>query len=158
MVDIDVDFYLNEYGGAVSECQIEERFEFLARKAWHILDRMTFYNIRCIDEKNGMFYRREFIEFTENEIKRIKMAMCCLIETEFRIQEAERKALAGNSDSSNVKSRSSGNESITYGVAKTLYDDAISDNAKRDELYKKSIMIYMNPSVFRVNPFYAGWC
>ena len=69
------------------------------------------------------------------ELAALKYGMCSLMEAVMKLENAEQQALAGNSSSANVKSRSSGGESVSYESRKTAYDEALTSSTKREELF-----------------------
>lgn len=151
---IDYSFYAGAYGGdLVSDVSFPR---YLAR-AWNILNRKTFDSIKEQDGKFGQIVRGEFREFTSSELLAVQYGLCSLIDTLAKLDTAEAKALAGSEAEGNVKSRSSGGESISYETVKTAYDVALNDEDKKNELYKDALIAYMSPTTFRINPFYAGW-
>lgn len=151
---VDYEFYIYTYGGiAVPELTFQR---YLGR-AKQILDRLTFSSIVEQEGKYGQIVRGEFQEFTNAELLAVKYALCSLMETLVKLDTAEQKALAGNADSANIKSRTSAGESISYDSIKTAYDVAVGDETKKTGLYRDALMAYITPTAFRINPFYAGW-
>ena len=157
MALVDSVFYEDKYGGNAID---DELFDRLYRKAENILNRMTFGRICAVDGVYGqrILYctHEEFEAFTEEELAALKYGMCSLMEAVMKLDNAEQQALAGNSSSANVKSRSSGGESVSYESRKTAYDEALTSSTKREELFRDALMEYMQPCIFRHNPFYAG--
>ncbi len=157
MALVDTVFYEDKYGGSAMD---DELFERLCRKAENILNRMTFNRIYAADGVYGQRIlhgtREDFEAFTEDELDALKYGMCSLVDAILKLENAEQQALAGNSSSANMKSRSSGGESFSYEIRKTVYDEALADRQKRDGLFRDALMEYMQPCAFRHNPFYAG--
>ena len=153
MTLVDYDFYISEYGGSVVGA---DSFGKIERRAESFLSRLTFNQIIAVNDTPGQMIRREFEAFTENELQTLKYGLCSLIESMDKLEKAELQALSGNSDSGNVKSRSSGGESISYESHKTAYDDAMQDETKKNALLRNALMEYVQPCAFRHNPFYAG--
>lgn len=151
---VDYDFYVETYG---SELVPEDVFPSYLRRARQILDRMTFSSIVEVDGAYGQIVRGEFQEFTESELLALKYGICCLMDTLSKLDAVEMKAIAGSADSGNIRSRSSGGESVSYESIKTAYDVAMTDEAKKNALYRDSLLAYITPTAFRINPFYAGW-
>ena len=151
---VSYEFYTGTYGGtAVSETEFP-RYEKLAEL---FLNRVSFGHIvKNGDDVYGQLIGKAFSPFTEAELEALQYGVCNCLEAAFKIDEAEKQALSGNSSSGNVKSRTSGGESISYEARKTTYDEAISDNSKKNDLLKNALLVYAYPEVFRVNPYYAG--
>ena len=153
MALITYDFYKNVYGGSVVSVTDFPKYERLAEL---FLNRVTFGHIVCNDGVWGQIIGRTFNPLTEKELEALQYGVCNLLESQKKLQEAEDKAISGNSSSANVKSRTSGGESISYESSKTTYDEAIANDEKKTELLKNALMLYAYQSVFSVNPFYAG--
>ncbi len=150
---VDYIFYTSTYGGNTVP---ELSFPVYLRRARLVLDKYTF---GTIVEQNGVYgqmVRGEFQEFTNAELLALQYAICSLMDTLVNLDNAEKKALAGSADGANIKSRSSGGESISYEAVKTAYDVAVGDETKKAGLYRNAIMAYVIPTAFRINPFYAG--
>lgn len=157
MAIIDFDFYKNEYGG----CAVaEDSFKQAYRKAERALNRLTFSRICEVDGTYGqqvvLATHEEFMVFTDKELVSVKLGLCALVDAIGKLDAAEQQALAGSADASNVKSRSSGGESISYESRKTAYDEALTDKSKKNELFRSALLQYIQPDAFRLNPFYAG--
>ena len=151
---VDYSFYTGTYGGTAVP---ESSFTVYLQRARMVLDKYTFSTIVEQNGAYGQMVRGEFQEFTTAELLALQYALCSLMDTLWNLDEAEKKALAGNTDGANIKSRSSGGESISYEAVKTAYDVAVGDETKKSGLYRNAIMAYVTPTAFRVNPFYAGW-
>jgi hypothetical protein len=153
MALIDYEFYKNEYSGNAVP---EESFLTCQRQAETYLDRVTFGRIEPKDEVYGQWIYGKFIEFGSGELQMLKNGLCALTETVYKLHKAEEQALSGNSDSGNIKSRSSGGESISYESQSTAYNEALKDETKKKTLYKNALMEWIVPEAFRFNPFFAG--
>ena len=152
---IDYTYYSETYGGDVVSAA---SFNKALTRAESILDRMSFSSIKKEGDEYGQILRDgTFQPFTDRELLSLKYAMCALVDTIGKLDAAETRAIAGNGSDENIASRSSGGESISYRQIQTAYDVAINDeNAKRG-LYVDAVRSYVNPTAFRINPFYAGW-
>lgn len=153
MALVEYEFYTSEYSGNVVDA---DSFGKLERKAESFLNRLTFNRIIAVNDAPGQMIGQEFEAFTENELQMLKYGLCSLIEAMDKLEKAEQQALSGNSDSGNVKSRSSGGESISYESHKTVYDEALQDDQKKIALFRSALMEFIQPCAFRHNPFYAG--
>lgn len=154
MTLVEYDFYKNEYGGSV--VGDESSFKKTTRRAEIFLNRLTFNRIVAVNSIPGQMIGREFEAFTDTELEMLKFGLCNLIDTMQRLSTAEEQALAGNVSNDNVKSRSSGGESISYESRKTVYDGALADEAKKIRLFRNALMEYIQPEAFKRNPFCAG--
>lgn len=154
MTLVEYDFYKNEYGGSV--VGDDNFFKNVARRAEIFLNRLTFNRIIAINGIPGQMIGRDFEAFSDAELEMLKFSLCNLIDTMQRLSATEEQALAGNASNGNVKSRSSGGESISYESHKTIYDEALSDETKKKQLFRNALMEYIQPEAFKHNPFYAG--
>lgn len=153
MALISENFFENTYGGAVAD----DSFKRLLIKAEAFLNKRTFN--RIIQNESGEYGQivyGKFLPFTEQELTALKYGLCSLVDTLAKLEKVETQALDGNENPGNVKSRSSGGESISYESRKTIYDGALSDQTQKGELLRNALMEYIQPDVFRYNPFYAG--
>lgn len=157
MTLMDYTFYEDKYGGSVVD---ENSFDRLYRKAEAALKRLTFNRISAV---NGVCGQRityatheEFEPFTDEELSALKFGLCALLDAMVMLEKAEQQALAGNSSAANLKSRSSGGESVSYESKKTVYDEALTSNTKREKLFRGALLEYAQSCAFRHNPFYAG--
>lgn len=73
---------------------------------------------------------------------RIQKATCALMDLLFEIDKATKTATA--KDDSNVKSKSSGGESITFGDAQTLVTKVLSDKTAQDRLMYDTVKEYLS--------------
>lgn len=157
MALVNFDFYENEdkYGGTL--IKDDEAFNKLLKRSMAFLNKRTFN--RIIQNESGEYGQMvhgRFSEFTDRELEVLKYGLCGLTDALAKLEKAETQALAGNESSGNVKSRSSGGESISYESHKTVYGEALVDQAKKDELLRSTLMEFIQPDAFRYNPFYAG--
>lgn len=150
---VDYDFYSGTYRGSVVSSEEFTRYE---RRAVAVLNRLTFNSIISDGESYGQTVKREFQAFTDDELECLQLGLCSLMDKMHYLDAAEQQALSGNEDSGNVKSRSSGGESISYESKKTAYDEALADESKKTALFRGALMEYIQPAAFRVNPFFAG--
>lgn len=154
MALVDYSYYEGEYGGeAVTE---DTDFLRLYKKAKAFFDRMTFSHVVENDGAIGQMVAKEFEEFTDSELTAVRDGLCNLIETMQSLESAEKQALAGNKTDANIKSRSSGGESIAFDSKKTVFDSALENESEKQALLKSSLLAFMPPLSFRHNPFYAG--
>lgn len=72
----------------------------------------------------------------------IQKATCALMDLMYQIETATRTAMA--KDETNVKSRSSGGESITYGDTDTLITKVLSDKAAQNRLMYDTVAEYLS--------------
>lgn len=148
-------FYAETYGGtAITE---ETVFARELNRAEAFLGKLTFGRIRQDSGGNyGQYVHGKFETFSDGELSALKMGLCGLVDAAAKLSQAEQQALAGNTDSGNVKSRSSGGESFSYESAATVYTEALADTAKKNALFRSALMEWVDTSAFRHNPFYAG--
>lgn len=71
----------------------------------------------------------------------IQKATCALMELMYQIDVATKTAAA--KDETNVKSKSSGGESVTFGDKDTLVTKVLSDKAAQDKLMYDTIAVYL---------------
>lgn len=154
MTLVEYEFYKEEYYGSV--VGDETSFKQVVRRAENLLNRMTFNRIIAMEGIPGQMVGRDFEAFTDEELKALKFGLCSLADTMTKLDTAEQQALAGNCSSGNVKSRSSGGESISYESRKTAYDEALTDESKKLALFRSALLEYIQPCAFRHSPFYAG--
>ena len=72
----------------------------------------------------------------------IQKAACALADLLFEIDKATKTATA--KDDSNVKSKSSGGESITFGDSQTLVTKVLSDKTAQDRLMYDTLKEYLS--------------
>ena len=152
MFEVSYDFYANVYGGTMAQSD----FPPYQRRANIVLDRMTYGHIQEEDGEYGQWICGSFEAFTEDEITSLSYAVCGLVDTLETLDDYRAQQLAGASAEGNVKSRTSGGESISYGTTKTQYDEALTDDNAKWKLYKDAVFDLCDPFAFRYNPFYAG--
>ncbi len=73
---------------------------------------------------------------------RIQNAVCALMDLLCRLEEVERTATAR--DESNVKSKSSGGESVTFGDAETLVTKVLADKRAQSRLMYDTVAEYLS--------------
>lgn len=81
---------------------------------------------------------------------RIQKSVCALMDLLFEIDKATKTATA--KDDSNVKSKSSGGESVTFGDGQTLVTKVLSDKKAQDRLAYDTVKEYL----FGTGLLYAG--
>lgn len=118
------EFYKNTYYGDAIE---ESAFPKWLSRATDKLMYLTYGNIT---EENRSEYDTQ-----------IQKATCALIDTMYQIDAATKAATA--KDDTNVKSKSSGGESITFGDSDTLVTKVLSDKAAQDRLMYDTISEYL---------------
>lgn len=119
------EFYVNTYyGDAIGESAFPK---WLSRATDKLMD-LTYGNI--IDDTYAEY---------ESEIQK---ATCALMDLMYQIETATRTAMA--KDETNVKSRSSGGESITYGDTDTLITKVLSDKAAQNRLMYDTVAEYLS--------------
>ena len=128
----------------------EPSFVKVVTKAEAKLNRLTFDHILCEDGEYGQIVRGSFTAFTESELTAVQMGVCALADT-VNAMEIMQSSTGGKGA---LHSVSSGGESITY--AGSRYTDALSDPNKEYQLYKDTLLDYVRPELFAVNPLYAG--
>ena len=74
--------------------------------------------------------------------EKIQKATCALMDLLFEIDKATKTATA--KDDSNVKSKSSGGESITFGDNQTLVTKVLSDKTAQDRLMYDTVKEYLS--------------
>lgn len=157
MALVNFDFYEDEekYGG--TSVKDEDEFNRILKRAMAFLNKRTFNRIIQNESKEyGQIVCEKFLPFSKQELEMLKYGLCGLVEAMAKLEKAEIQALAGNESAGNVKSRSSGGESISYESHKTIYDEALANQAKKNELLRGALMEFIQPDAFQYNPFYAG--
>lgn len=126
MAYADYGFYTTSYYGDVVP---ESSFEKYIEKSMDQLSCITLNSIPDVGLLDG------------KSLEKVKKANCALAEVLYRLDTAMNSA---NSQSdSNVKSKSSGGESITYGNSETIITKAVSDEKVKNKLMYDSIKIYL---------------
>jgi len=129
------EFYTDTYyGDTVSETDFPK---WLSR-ATDMLDYLTYGNIN--DDSIVGF---------ENKVQK---AICALMDEMFKVAQAKINASAGQFEG-NIKSRSSGGESISYGDVQTVYTKALADNKATIALYYDTVKEYLTGTGL----LYAGY-
>lgn len=119
------EFYKETYYGDTIE---ESAFpKWLSRAT----DKIMFLTCGNITEENGQVYDTQ-----------IQKATCALMDLLFEIDKATKTATA--KDDSNVKSKSSGGESITFGESQTLVTKVLSDKTAQDRLMYDTVKEYLS--------------
>ena len=106
---------------------------------------------RAEDKLNSITSGNITAEAIEEYNLQIEKAVCALADLLYEIDKATRNATA--KDESNVKSRSSGNESITYAEAETLVTKVLSDKQAQDRLMYDTVAEYLTGTGL----LYAGY-
>lgn len=154
MTLVTYEFYTEAYkGDVVADSSVFDKWLI---KATAFLNRVTFNHIVFENEQFGQYARGLFEPFTDEELKAVQYGLCLLIDTMVALDKTEKQAVAGTTDAGNIKSKSSGGESVTYESKTTVYDEALKDNGKKMKIFRDALMDYMPPSAFRYNPYYAG--
>lgn len=118
------EFYTNTYYGDAIE---ESAFPKWCSRATAKLVYLTYGNIN---------------DTTKAEYdNQIQMATCALADMLFKIEQAT--VAAGAKDETNIKSMSSGSESITFGNAETLITKVLSDKKAQNRLMQETITEYL---------------
>lgn len=118
------EFYANTYCGETIE---ESAFPKWLSRATDKLMMLTYGNIT---EESRSEYDTQ-----------IQKATCALMDLIYQIDLATKTATA--KDDTNVKSKSSGGESITFGDSDTLITKVLSDKAAQDRLMYDTIAEYL---------------
>lgn len=119
------EFYTDTYYGDTIE---ESAFPKWLSRATDKLMYLTYGNIT---EENRQEYDIQ-----------IQKATCALMDLLFEIEKATKTATA--KDDSNVKSKSSGGESITFGDNQTLVTKVLSDKTAQDRLMYDTVKEYLS--------------
>ena len=135
MAYTDYEFYTTAYFGNTIP---ETSFEKYADRATDELDAITFCNVPSISD------------LPEALQKKVKKAMCSLADTMYNIDQQLQRA--NSTDMTNVKSKSSGSESVSYGQSETILTKAAADPAFRSRLYYDAVKTYLSGTGF----LYAG--
>lgn len=119
------EFYVNTYyGDAIGESAFPK---WLSRATDKLMD-LTYGNIA--EER-----------YAQYDIQ-IQKAICALMDLMYQLDAATRTATA--KDETNVKSKSSGGESITYGDTDTLITKVLSDKAAQNRLMYDTVAEYLS--------------
>ena len=118
------DFYKNTYYGETIE---ESAFPKWLSRATDKLHYLTYGNITEV----------AYVEYS----KQIQKATCALMDVMFQIDAATKQATA--KDETNVKSKSSGSESITFGDKDTAVTKVLADKSAQNRLMQDAIAEYL---------------
>lgn len=118
------EFYKNTYYGETIE---ESAFPKWLSRSTDKLHYLTYGNIT----------EEAYAEYE----KQIQKATCALMDMMFQIDAETKRATA--KDETNVKSKSSGSESITFGDADTLVKKVLADKSAQDRLMQDVIAEYL---------------
>lgn len=119
------EFYINTYYG--------DAIEKTAFPKW--LSRAT-------DKLMSLTYGNITDDALQEHSKEIQKATCALMDLMYEIDQATKTATA--KDESNVKSKSSGSESVTFGDSDTLVTKVLSDKSAQDRLMYDTISDYLS--------------
>ena len=106
---------------------------------------------RAEDKLNSITSGNITAEAIEEYDLQIEKAVCALADLLYEIDKATKLSIA--KDESNVKSRSSGNESITYAEADTLVTKVLSDKRAQERLMYDTVAEYLTGTGL----LYAGY-
>jgi hypothetical protein len=155
MAMVDYDYYNAGFSGTI--ITDEDEFNRCLKKATVFLNKLTYSQISQNEGgEYGLWHGLQFISFTDSELSMLKNGLCGLTETIYQLSKVETQSLEGNENNNNIKTRSSGGESISYERQNTVYDEALKDSKKRTALYRSSLMEWIDVDAFRYNPFFAG--
>lgn len=118
------EFYKNTYYGETIE---ESAFPKWLSRATDKLHYLTYGNIT----------EEAYAEYS----KQIQKATCALMDVMFQIDAATKQATA--KDETNVKSKSSGSESITFGDKDTAVTKVLADKSAQNRLMQDTIAEYL---------------
>ena len=118
------DFYKNAYYGETID---ESAFQKWLSKATDKLHYLTYGNIT----------EEAYAEYD----KQIQKATCALMDLMFQIDAATKQATA--KDETNVKSKSSGSESIAFGEKDTAVTKVLADKSAQNRLMQDTIAEYL---------------
>lgn len=121
---ITYEFYKDKYYG---ECIDESAFPKWLSKA---TDKLNFLTHGNITDDTLVKYNTQ-----------IQKATCALMDLLFQIEEATKRAAA--KDETNIKSKSSGAESVTFGDTQTLVMKVLNDKAAQNRLLYETVCEYL---------------
>ena len=150
-----INFEAYEEAPVLQLIEDEDIFERLEKKAEALLKKLTFSRITTEDGVIGQLIRDEFTAYTDEQTEAVTYGLCELINALYMVETARQDALSGATQG-NIRSVSSGGESISYGAAETSVTEALRSAAAEQKMYRDALMTYMRPEMFEVNPFYAG--
>lgn len=96
---------------------------------------------RATDKLHYLTYDNITEEIYAEYNKQIQKATCALMDVMFQIDAETKRATA--KDESNVKSKSSGSESITFANADTLVTKVLADKSAQNRLMQDAIADYL---------------
>ena len=117
-------FYKDEYYGEAIE---ESAFPKWLSKATDKLNYLTYGNLTE--------------EAYEEYSVPVQKAVCALMDLMYQVDEAIKRATA--KDETNIKSKTSGLESITFGDADTIITKVLADKIAQDRLMQDTIAEYL---------------
>lgn len=97
---------------------------------------------RATDKLNILTYGNVTEKAVEIYSVPIQKAVCALMDLLYQIDQATQTATA--KDESNVKSKSSGGESITFGDKDTLITKVLSDKVAQNRLLQDTVSEYLS--------------
>ena len=117
------------------------------------LDESSFekWGARASDKLNYLCCGNITDETLETYSDQIQKATCALADLMYALDEAAKTATA--KDESNVKSKSSGNESVTYGDKDTVITKVLSDKKAQNRLMYDTIAEHLSGTGL----LYAGY-
>lgn len=122
---ITFEYYHESFYGEVIP---EDSFQKWIKRAETKLNYLTFGKAECTTDTG--------------ECQQIPDSLCALAECMYMV-ESERKKAENTTSDKNIKSMSSGGESISYEVQKTIYQDVLHDKAAEDRLYRDTVAEYL---------------
>lgn len=105
---------------------------------------------RAADKLHYLTYGNITEETYEEYTQPIQKAVCALMDMMFGIEKAEKEASA--KDETNIKSKSSGSESVTFGDRDTVITKVLADKNAQNRLLYDVIAEYLGDTGF----LYAG--
>lgn len=105
-------------------------------------DAFPHWCLRASDKLRMLTYGNITDETQEMYDEQIQKATCALAEVMYQLDRAAKTASAR--DDSNVKSKSSGGESVTYGDTDTLITKALADKTVQNRLMHNAIADYLS--------------
>lgn len=123
---VTYEYYQKSYYGEVVP---ENDFAKWIKKAEIKLKYLTFDNM---DETSEKKYKRQ-----------IQDSLCALADCMYLV-EAERKRASEVLSEKNIKSMSSGGESISYETQKTIYQSVLENKVAENKLYRNTIAEYLH--------------
>lgn len=126
MVITNYDFYAGTYHGDIIPNDLFNKYEGLAEDEIHYMTRGRLKGQRSFSEE-------------------VKKCVCCLADIIYQIDQ-ERNVSGTDSEGTGkiIKSRSSGNESISYEVQKSEFSEAAVSFKVRNRMYYEAARKYLN--------------